>query len=194
MGKRELDGLPEARKIALGRNFAKGYRKNPEKTKNLLDSLATEKFKEIGVFCTCATGPRDNLLLWGYYANSHKGVCMEFDVQQEESDLFKKGASVEYVPSYPVLDWFDNQYVIFNRVFIKSQHWAHEKEIRYFHEKCGIYPFTPKVLVSIYFGISINEKARRGILDLLNVPIYSHVKKYACKKHPKDFSLTFERL
>lgn len=47
---------------------------------------------------TCMTETYDNILMWSHYANSHKGICIEYDVKKL---LTQKNAFNYYI--YPVI-------------------------------------------------------------------------------------------
>ena len=42
----------------------------------------------------------DNIQLWGYYANAHKGICVEYDIVQIQEDKRLLLAPVRYVKEY----------------------------------------------------------------------------------------------
>lgn len=69
-----------------------------------------------------------NLLFWSYYANSHKGICIEFDAQIPP---FSEARKVEYLEKYPeVKSFFDNEYLRKVPALSKSIEWKHENEYR----------------------------------------------------------------
>lgn len=71
---------------------------------------------------SCFSENRDSLLMWSYYANSHKGVCLEFDLKNDKT-LCEHCYKVQYSKHFNV---GDESYVYFT----KSEEWQHEQEWR----------------------------------------------------------------
>jgi hypothetical protein len=97
----------------------------------------------IGIFCL--SSEPDNLLLWAYYSNSHKGFCIgfDFDKLKRSIDLFNpklfhsdqgnlQFEPVTYSPTYPRVnpETLDELKKYIQPLKTKSHHWAHEKEYR----------------------------------------------------------------
>lgn len=88
-----------------------------------------------GILCFSKTWR--NPVLWGHYAQSHRGLCLGFDVPR---DFFRR---VEYVdersapPAEPDLDF------IKRILFTKFSHWGYEQEYRAFvgldEQEAGLY-------------------------------------------------------
>ena len=72
---------------------------------------------------SCFSERGDSLLLWAYYANNYKGVCLEFDIKSD-TVLSKFCSKVNYTRAFcQNANSFDNYY-------LKSDEWAHEQEWR----------------------------------------------------------------
>lgn len=71
---------------------------------------------------SCFSENKDSLLMWSYYANSHKGVCLGFDLVNDK-ELVKNCHKVQYSKHFNV---GDESYIYFT----KSEEWQHEKEWR----------------------------------------------------------------
>lgn len=99
---------------------------------------------------TCFSENRDSLLMWSYYANSHKGVCLEFNLQNDE-DLSRHCHKVQYSRHFDVGDKSSTY-------FTKSEQWQHEQEWRIVSNGPE-YEMTNS-LKSVYFGykMSPNDK------------------------------------
>lgn len=83
---------------------------------------------------TCFSKSYSSMYFWSHYANSHKGICLEYSFRTTE-DFFAKPEEVQYSPLdsngffikkfYSKRDWKDNFLAI-----TKSVDWEQEKEVR----------------------------------------------------------------
>lgn len=109
---------------------------------------ACAEIRNIALVSCFGTKP-DSVLLWSHYANKHKGVCLEFEV---DDDNFK---TVSYVEKQPIFRLSDTLKILFGHEFIgekvdaekpeyqyllnpilaKSKKWEYEHEIRYVYSK-----------------------------------------------------------
>lgn len=71
---------------------------------------------------TCFSENNTSLLMWAYYANNHKGVCLKFNLDHDPS-LKKHCYKVNYTDQLTNLHNFDVY-------FQKSTQWFHEQEWR----------------------------------------------------------------
>lgn len=136
---RSLDGESRDRTINAIRNteayFSRRSQFNDPHDCNLTvrglpDSERSELESELeatGIFCLSEVN--DNPLMWSHYADSHRGVCIEYSTSKGllfECELTR----VCYVTRYPKLsssDFPDRKYI---RKYLstKSHHWKHERE------------------------------------------------------------------
>lgn len=72
---------------------------------------------------SCFSERGDSLLLWAYYANNYKGVCLEFDIKSDPL-LNKFCSKVNYTRT------FSSNTTSFDNYYLKSDEWAHEQEWR----------------------------------------------------------------
>jgi len=141
---------------------------------------------EIGIYSLSKkNGIPDSELLWAHYANSHKGFCIEYDV-----DLLMDN---ELIP--PTVHKFDVIYEDINRAKIakfshtevlksllgyKSKAWEYENEIRLVFDKSGVKPYHPSAVKSVFFGLFMASKEKEIIqkgLEGVNVDFYEMVTK-----------------
>lgn len=111
-----------------------------------------------------------NLLLWSHYSNSHKGVCLIFDVAQD-IDVFVQCLPIKYSKDYPEVKYSENlKGDLINATFLtKADDWAYENERRIFntdraHQKLA---FSPKALYGIILGAKSDQNDIQLIKDLL---------------------------
>ena len=130
---------------------------------------------KMGIYSLSKT-PLDELL-WAHYANSHKGFCIEYDL-----DILLKNDGENHIHSFPVLysnkppsigflDVIRNKQnsMIKKFAFHKSKRWEYEQEHRIVTSKIGLNSYNPKALKSIYFGLKISESDKNQIINLLQL-------------------------
>lgn len=71
---------------------------------------------------SCFSENKDSLLMWSYYASSHKGVCLGFNLINDK-ELAEHCYKVQYSKHFNA---GDESYIYFT----KSEEWQHEKEWR----------------------------------------------------------------
>jgi len=130
--------------------------------------------KKFGILCF--SGGWQEPLLWGHYADKHKGVALGFKIVS--CDLFK----VEYVKERPVIDLNNPkncEKLLFTKLLkYKYKNWRYENEYRILVnlrdcnkiDKCYFLPFGSKlVLKEIILGCEWGKKKEvNGIKDLSN--------------------------
>lgn len=150
-----------------------------------------DKFKQIiqntsGIYSLA--GRFNHELLWAYYANSHNGFCIEYDL-----NVLKNGYSSDYLNSFkvdysskpPLLKITDIQkkeklISIKKLVGFKSKLWKHEEETRILFNNSGIKNYLPNAVKGIYFGLRMPLELREEIMKRLagrNIAFYEIVRK-----------------
>ena len=139
-------------------------------------------FRETGVFCfstTCMksdsseasreSGPR-NSLMWSHYGDSHRGICLQFQVSKYPL-ILRRLVRVSYSDKYPEINWispaFDQEclYAATN----KHSRWSYENEWRHIQlNSAGSFAqFAPSLLSGIIIGAKISDSAVREITRIL---------------------------
>jgi hypothetical protein len=77
----------------------------------------------------CLSEKADVPLMWGHYAGSHTGICLEFDARRAP---FATAEKVKYVSAYPAFDVLKGSY---ESLFTKSADWSYEAEWRLITEE-----------------------------------------------------------
>ncbi|HKO46871.1 MAG TPA: DUF2971 domain-containing protein [Polyangiaceae bacterium] len=118
--------------------------------------------QQCGVFCLCQDA--DNLLLWAHYANSHKGICLEFDtsVAPLNADIHE----VIYQTDLPVMSLPSVDFETFSDQVLlgKSPHWKYEREWRLVknnltpNDRTLTYP--PEALTGVILGCNFPDSER----------------------------------
>ena len=120
-------------------------------TVGIIQFMHAQALTRVGVFCVSTR--RDDILMWSHYADSHKGICLEFDGM---SPLMAHAQKVNYSlkrdPINPYAD--DNMIAMEKSMLTKSEHWAYEAEWRLFRykEDLGAAQFRPANLTGIILG------------------------------------------
>jgi hypothetical protein len=105
----------------------------------------------IGVLCV-STKP-DDILMWSHYADSHRGICLEFD---RTGKFMAHAQKVQYSHErVPINPYDDNYEVMMEKALLtKSEHWSYESEWRLcrYEGGPGVVKFRPANLTGIIIG------------------------------------------
>ncbi|MCX6906783.1 MAG: DUF2971 domain-containing protein [Verrucomicrobia bacterium] len=145
------------------------------------DSLQSESSKHFGILCLSAVNNQE--LMWGLYANGHRGFVIEFDCNQSAFRQLGKPWKVEYSEKPPIYD-LEKPSDEFWRV--KHTRWQHEAEYRIIRPLPACKPETqedrqvvyfcdlPRTCVkAVYFGHRIAPEIRNRILKVVVGPATS---------------------
>ena len=112
----------------------------------------------------CFSEEGDNIIMWSHYANSHKGVCLEYEPQLlDESNPEHRSilSSIRKV-WYSNLRFEDKDGMF--SPFVKANAWNYEQEWRLFKESIEPekikFPCLKSVCLGMNFGSQINELNR----------------------------------
>lgn len=137
---------------------------SPKIIQTELQKIRKNIVDKTGIFSFSAESK--NLLLWSHYSNSHKGVCLIFDVAQD-LDVFVQSLPIQYSKDYPEIQYSENlKGDLIKATFLtKADDWLYENERRIFnldraHQKLA---FNPKAL----YGIILGAKSDRNDIQLI---------------------------
>lgn len=90
------------------------------------ESMVAAILRQYRVYCL---GPDvGNLLMWAHYADSHKGICLEFSLR---NDVMCSALKCEYLKEFPIMKVHSREDDDALRVLhAKAETWSHEKEYR----------------------------------------------------------------
>ena len=103
---------------------------NPVAADKLINQLSGEMASSIDeqyrVYCL---GPDPkNLLMWSHYADSHRGICLEFSLS---NNIFCAALKCEYSSAFPIMTLHDDSdEAALLSLLAKSDVWSYEKEYR----------------------------------------------------------------
>jgi Protein of unknown function (DUF2971) len=120
---------------------------NPEILK-VADALTVDFRETMAILCFSRNW--DNLLLWSHYGDSHKGICLGFDISDGEPGA-NYDTDVRYQPNLlQIRCWEDLPDVADRLRRTKHESWSYEQEVRMFAGLTG--PPDAKGLNWIEFG------------------------------------------
>ena len=154
--------------------------------KTVLKEATDMALHSIGYYCM--TNIPDNLLMWAHYADSHRGVCLKFDIL-EDLDSFLVPMPVEYNSEYLIFDLLNSN--ITDLLRRKSKDWTYENEYRIvktnFH---GLKKVKHAALKEIVFGCSIREEDREAIIKEASLSGFIDVSFLDAKMNIDAYGLT----
>lgn len=145
-----------------------------------LKSLKNEMADRYGLICMSKTWQHP--LLWGHYADSHRGLCLGFDVPDDGTF-----AVVHYRPDRPTLAEFGRQRVqdidesdMIKMLYTKFDAWRYEEEFRCFTR------LEEKDPVSGYYFADFGDKMmlREVIVGERCNITFDHLQEVLGERHP----------
>lgn len=146
---------------------------------------------------------RDDILMWGHYADSFNGFCIEFNLAAD-FDLRSTCWPVEYRDTYPDLLTphphlpLTGNFAFIKLMLSKSIQWAYEKELRAFlhvptdkasKKQFILKKYNPIAISSVIFGMKMPEEYKKLIKNVLIDQ--KHIKYYTAIKNNSQYSLYF---
>lgn len=149
---------------------------NPNAFRKDINEVMRKHIDKLGV-CSFTTNP-DHPLMWAHYTESHKGLCLGFDVTQDPG-LFLVPLRVNYSPTYPLYNHLTQSKQMAEFVLsAKSNHWAYEDEWRVMKHQMPAnqkYTFKPQALREVIFGYNMDTKERKRLKLLARQYGFKHV-------------------
>ena len=140
----------------------------------------------------CLSARPDSQLMWGHYAEHHRGVCSEFDTHTPD---FCSATEVTYNVTYPNFLLCDDNTDL-SPFYTKSSDWVYEEEYRLIAQEAsealgsgtlmthddGMFEFSESALVSVIVGFFRLAKPLMKIGLFLDVDINTYP-----RLHPSGF-------
>ena len=116
----EDEHLQREQKLCTNRKFLE----------SMIDQMTTDMYEQIKkqyrVYCLSTHS--NSTLMWSHYGSSHKGLCLEFSVQNK---LFCDALPIEYIDYYPSFNVSDtDEDANLRPLLTKSSVWSYEDEFR----------------------------------------------------------------
>lgn len=137
--------------------------RNPETLRRFTELHTKQITEDIGVLCLSEVS--DDILMWSHYADSHRGVCLQFDGYFED---FANAQKVIYLPVRPRINPFcqGRTEMMEAALLTKAEHWKYEREWRIvqYESGPGLKRIPPESLTGIVLGAQISEKDTETVL------------------------------
>lgn len=166
------------------------------KADGLINATTEEFIQELsqkGILSLCET--KNNQLLWAHYAADHTGICIGFEVSNENSlGDSKHTHKVNYTESYPSISpkslWSTrHRKEAQHRVLhTKSKLWSYEQEWRCIYPEGDKVYDVPGRICEINFGCRTTDSDKSLIKRILGG---SNLKFYQAELKQNDFGLKF---
>lgn len=175
-----------------GRPYSEKARKADAQLKKAIDSFLSFS-KGIGVY-SMSKSAKDELL-WAHYANSHRGFCVEFDLNEllEYQLSGEEVLEVIYTDTPPkvimleLIGAGDKKSPLLQKLMAtKSRRWRYEEELRICVGTPGFREYDYRALKAVYFGLRSEERLIRLTMRLLRG---RGVKYYKMQLEDKSYSL-----
>lgn len=136
-----------------------------------------------------------NELLWAHYANSHKGFCIEYDLDKLDTctiDNINYRINVVYQENKPTILPDDSIEVKIKKAFsTKSLAWDYENEYRLVFGSSGVKKIAYEAIRAIYFGLNMPLAERNTIVKGLKD---KGIEFYQIERVGKDYKLSANKL
>lgn len=134
----------------------------------------------------------DSLLLWSHYADSHKGVCLEFN-RDSSNDLGddKMCFPIQYSSFIKDIDINIDINNIYKEIFrYKCDIWDYEKEWRLLTPKGKMLIPFPSKIENVFFGLETEYEDINSIIEILG-----NGKKYwKAEKVDNQYKIKFKKM
>lgn len=162
---------------------------------NQLDSEQQQVLKNISnnwldtiyktFYIGCLANTHTNRLMWAHYADSHRGICIEYDFSQTCQSYKEVAFPIEYrpkLPNFPYDTLFEHndkneeevRIAIADCLLTKDNCWEYEGEWRILHDAKAGHMCDMPPISCIYLGAKIEEGLKATIMQLAkdkNIPI-----------------------
>lgn len=136
-----------------------------------------------------------NELLWAHYANSHKGFCIEYDLDKLDAcitDGIDYRIDVVYQENKPTISPDEPTDKKIEKAFsTKSLTWIYENEFRLIFGSSGVKKISFEAIRAIYFGLNMPLAERNAIINGLKG---SEIEFYQMERVGKDYKLSASKL
>ena len=148
---------------------------------------------------SCLTKEATNILMWAYYADGQKGICIEFDPSKDPL-FFENLREVKYRTKLATINKGCGEELDYSEILItKAMQWQHEKEWRVIFKDLysDFFPISPQAITSVIFGCAsasyYNDYGMSGtyerIFQLLQRPEYAHIQLQCISQETDTFKL-----
>jgi len=154
----------------LNEQWLASLRNDPKEREKLMDDLSKKALHDMLAQrrIYCLTPDPDCTLMWSHYAEEHRGICLEFGV---DNSLFRSAKQVVYASTYPV--WLPYEFEerperITEVITTKAAGWNYEKEFRLiFPTRDDFFSLPPGSLKGVIIGAQASPEVVEIICDIV---------------------------
>ena len=162
--------------------------------------LMVDPFLHVECKISCFSEIKDSILMWSYYAHSHEGVCVEYDLSKLDPNnalnqqIISSLSKVHYSPIRADnlhMGQDDNSYL--NFLTSKSDVWSHEHEWRIICESDEEY-LPLDCISTIYVGAKFKTDSVKYRNLIKAADTYKSIKIFKCKLNSEEYKIDFEEI
>jgi len=106
----------------------------------------------------CASDRADSTLMWSYYAESHQGIILRFNVSRELTPAFRNAVvpiRVHYSQDFPRVKFYEasTEQKVFAMIGTKAEAWKHEREWRLVTRSHGYFRVPSTIVDGVILGL-----------------------------------------
>lgn len=192
-------------------SFLEKNKKHTQDVKNAYENMKNFAKNECGIFSL--SKDVKNELLWAYYANGHKGFCIEYDTKiimksynyglinasnNSQNMPLVHRINVHYSDNYPIMM---KEYVIKKdfpqflkcTMGTKSKNWDREEEVRLIFNKHGFTELDYRAVKGIYFGVNF-DKYQNNKKDIMRKLQGRGIKYHQMKFIDNSYKMDFDEI
>lgn len=170
-----------------GKKVRNEFKELNQVVKGEVSDLLKHFVKNIGIYSLSRTVKDE--VMWAHYANSHKGFCMEFDLDKLRTNQLETGfwldvAYLSQPPKVSFVEMVDRKILnsssriglgagegsisyLMKLLSSKSMRWSYEQEVRICMLGVGAFRHDLDALKSIYFGVRAERRLIRLVMRLM---------------------------
>ena len=166
------------------REYSKSMEPRCRKAKKDIDNVVKDSLEKIqkNSLITCFTETYESMLMWSYYTDNHKGICIEYDTKKDDAFKLMTLPVVYKEKRYNAIRELttQNKNIIMNSHLYKDACWEHEHEWRILcsedkKEFPGNNIYMKQAISGVYLGARIESDIEEEISNWgkeENIPIY----------------------
>ena len=194
-------------------DFTSPYSDKTKKTSELVNDYLK--------FFSVSSNP-ENILMWSYYSDSHKGYCIKIKTEQYDncnwiafkSHQFKKISPQTFPVGYLKLDNVnyskkkpnpinmfqnDSQSRLYQYILDKFEDWSHEEESRLLtHPNLMIDPhiqkiyYNPSIIDGIILGYHCSDELKKELHEINHKHYHNKLKFYQANINAHEYQITID--